>query len=190
MAKQRGGSPFTDSWFEMPFWILFFLLVVTVILLWQFGIFNKPAPVAPAKPVQAVLPGVTRQGVLNIHEVVQGNDLITAKVTYSTVDAPHGSKVMFRIVDSITDRQYSEYNTSIKPESVQVSAGIGNPTTNQSVQGYLSLNGTPLTPVQNVPVRIIQQGARNSSGSSDPLPSASSGLSKKAYTSPSLVGTL
>jgi hypothetical protein len=25
----------------MPFWILFFLLVVTIILLWQFGIFNK-----------------------------------------------------------------------------------------------------------------------------------------------------
>jgi hypothetical protein len=46
MAKQRGGSPFTDSWFEMPFWILFFLLVVTIILLWQFGIFN-PTSVTP-----------------------------------------------------------------------------------------------------------------------------------------------
>lgn len=185
MAKQRGGSPFTDSWFEMPFWFLFFLLVVTVTLLWQYGIFNKPAPVAIAK----IIPGVTRQGVLNIHEVVQGHDLISAKVTYSTPDAPHGAKVMFRIVDTITDRQYTEYNTSNKPITVLVTTDIGNPTTNQSVEGYLSLNGTPLTPVESVPVRIIQQASRNSSASSDPLPSASFGPGKKGYTSPSLVGT-
>jgi hypothetical protein len=59
MAKQRGGSPFTDSWFEMPFWILFFLLIVTVILLWQFGIFNKP-PVSPGPdPDPGPTPGPT-----------------------------------------------------------------------------------------------------------------------------------
>jgi len=185
MAKQRGGSPFTDSWFEMPFWFLFFLLIITVILLWQFGVFNKPAPVAIAK----IIPGVNRQGVLNIHEVVQGHDLISAKVTYSTPDAPHGAKVMFRIVDTITDRQYTEFHTSNKPITVQVSAGIGNSTTNQSVEGYLSLNGTPLTPVESVPVRIfIRQASQNSSASSDPHPFVSSDPSKKPYTSPSLVG--
>jgi len=184
MAKQRGGSPFTDSWFEMPFWILFFLLVISITLMWQYGIFNK-TPVAIAK----IIPGIKQQGVLTILEAVQGVNLISAKVTYSTKNAPHGSKVMFRIVDTITDRPYYAFSTSEKPESVQVTTDIGNPTTNQTIQGYLSLNDTPITPVQTVPVRIIQQGARNSSSSSDPHPSSSSDLSKKVYTSPSLVGT-
>lgn len=152
MAKQRGGSPFTDSWFEMPFWFLFFLLIISIILLWNYGIFNKPAPPAIAK----IIPGVTRQGVLNILEVVEGHDKVSAKVTYSTPNAPHGAKVMFRIVDMMAPRRYSEFNTSEKPETVHVSAGIGNPRTNQSIEGYLSLNDTPLTPVQNVVVRIMQ----------------------------------
>lgn len=152
MAKQRGGSPFTDSWFEMPFWFLFFLLIILIILLWHFGVFNKPAV---AQPVKSILPGVTRQGVLNILEVVEGDDMISANVTYSTPDAPHGAKVMFRIVDMLAARRYSEFNTSNEPKTVHVSAGIGNPTTNQSIEGYLSLNGTPITPVQNVPVRIM-----------------------------------
>jgi hypothetical protein len=160
MPKQKGGSPFTDSWFEMPFWILLFLIIITLILLWQFGIFNKRDPPVIAK----IIPGVTRQGVLNILEVVEGHDEISAKVTYSTPNAPDGAKVMFRIVDTITDRRFSEFHTSEKPVTVHVSAGIGNPTTNQSIEGYLSLNGTPITPVESVPVRIIiQQVSQHSS---------------------------
>ena len=50
MAKQRGGSPFTDSWFEMPFWFLFFLLIIIITLLWQFGIFTKSVTTRPPLP--------------------------------------------------------------------------------------------------------------------------------------------
>jgi hypothetical protein len=152
MAKQRGGSPFTDSWFEMPFWFLLFLIIITVILLWQFGIFNKPVPPAIAK----IIPGVQQQGILTIVEAIQSEDALSAQVTYFTKDAPHGAKVMFRIVDMMAPRQYSEFHTSEKPETVHVSAGIGNPRTNQSIEGYLSLNDTPITPVESVPVRIMQ----------------------------------
>lgn len=185
--RQKGGSPFTDSWFEMPFWILFFLLVVTVILLWQFGIFNKSVTQPPK-----IVPGETRRGVLIIDEAIERSDLISAKVTYSTVDAPQGAKVMLRIVDSITDRGFHEFPASEKKVTVNVTNGLGNPTGNQFVDGYLSLNGTALTPLQKIPVRLegpIQQVSHTSSASSGHHPSASSGPSKKVYTSPSLVGT-
>jgi hypothetical protein len=188
MAKQRGGSPFTDSWFEMPFWFLFFLLIITVILLWQFGIFNKP--VAIAQPVQAilkpVLPGVQQQGVLTIVEAIQSQDGLSAEVTYFTKNTPQGAKVMLRLIHTGNDGAFAEFPTSEKHTTVTVKTRIGKLQLRHSLEGYLSLNDTPLSPVQTVPT---QPGARNSSGSSDPLPSASSGPGKKGYTSPSLVGT-
>jgi hypothetical protein len=43
MPKQKGGYPFTDGWFEMPFWILLISGIITVIVLASLGIFN-PKP--------------------------------------------------------------------------------------------------------------------------------------------------
>lgn len=183
MAKQRGGSPFTDSWFELPFWILLFLLVVTVILLWKFGIFNKP--VAIAQPVKSILPGVSQQGVLTIVEAIQSQDALSAEVTYFTKNTPQGAKVMMRLIHTGNDGAFVEFPISEKHKTVNVKTRIGNLQLKHSLEAYLSLNDTPLTPLQIVPT---QQGAQTSSGSSDPLPSASSGPSKKSYTSPSLVG--
>jgi hypothetical protein len=185
MAKQRGGSPFTDSWFEMPFWILFFLLIVTVTLLWHYGVFSKS--VAIAQPVKSILPGVTQQGVLTIVEAIQSEDGLSAEVTYFTKNAPHGAKVMLRLIHTGNDGRFVEFPISEKHKTVTVKTRIGHLQLKHSLEAYLSLNDTPLTPVQTVPT---QQGAQKSSGSSDPLPSASSGPGKKAYTSPSLVGNL
>jgi hypothetical protein len=184
MAKQRGGSPFTDSWFEMPFWFLFFLIIITVILLWHFGIFTKTAPVAIAKPV---LPGVSRQGVLNILEAIQSEDGLSAEVTYFTKDAPHGSKVMMRLINTGHDGRFSEFPISDKHTTVTVKTRIGNLQLKHSLEAYISLNDTPLTPVQTVPTQQVSQSSSESSG---PHPFVSSDPSKKGYTSPSLVGNL
>lgn len=182
MAKQRGGSPFTDSWFEMPFWILFFLFIISGILLWHFGVFSKP--VAIAQPVKSILPGVSQQGVLTIVEAIQSQDG-SAEVTYFTKNTPQGAKVMMRLIHTGNDGAFVEFPVSEKHMTVTVKTRIGNLQLKHSLEAYISLNDTPLTPVQIVPT---QQGAQKSSGSSDPLPSASSGPGKKSYTSPSLVG--
>jgi hypothetical protein len=146
MAKQRGGSPFTDSWFEMPFWFLLFLIIITVILLWQFGIFNKPVPPAITK----IIPGVQQQGVLTIVEAIQSEDSRSAQVTYFTKDAPHGAKVMLRLIHTGNDGNFSEFPTSDKHKTVIVKTRIGHLKLIHSLEGYLSLNDTPLTPVQTI----------------------------------------
>ena len=147
MAKQRGGSPFTDSWFEMPFWILFFLLVVTVILLWKFGIFNKASI---TQPVKSILPGVQQQGVLTIIEAIQSQDGLSAEVTYFTKNAPQGAKVMMRLIHTGNDGNFSEFPTSEKHKTVIVKTRIGHLKLIHSLEGYLSLNDTPLTPIQTI----------------------------------------
>ena len=165
MAKQRGGSPFTDSWFEMPFWILFFLLIVTVTLLWHYGIFNKP--VAIAQPVKAILPGVQQQGVLTIVEAIQSEDSRSAQVTYFTKNAPHGANVMLRLIHTGNDGPFSEFPVSDKHTTVTVKTRIGHLKLIHSLEGYLSLNDTPLTPVQTVPTQP---------GTSSGIPGTSSGI--------------
>jgi hypothetical protein len=162
------------------------LLVVTVTLLWQFGIFNKPAPAPVQAILKPVLPGVQQQGVLTIVEAIQSQDFRSAQVTYFTKNTPQGAKVMLRLVNTGNDGPFSEFPVSDKHTTVTVKTRIGNLYTIQSLEGYLSLNDTPLSPIETSP---IQQASQNSSESSDPLPSASFGPSKKAYTSPSLVGT-
>lgn len=54
MPKQKGGYPFTDSWFEFPFWFLF-LIILIIIGLAASGIFNTKS-LPPSKPL---LPGET-----------------------------------------------------------------------------------------------------------------------------------
>jgi hypothetical protein len=147
MAKQRGGSPFTDSWFEMPFWFLFFLLIILIILLWHFGVFNKPAV---AQPVKSILPGVQQQGVLTIVEAIQSEDALSAQVTYFTKNTPHGAKVMLRLIHTGNDGHFSEFPISEKHKTVIVRTRIGHLKLIHSLEGYLSLNDIPLTPVQTV----------------------------------------
>jgi hypothetical protein len=97
MPKQKGGSPFTDSWFEMPFWILLFLIIITLILLWQFGIFNKP--VAIAQPVKGtfvpVKPNIA-QPELTIEEIDPHSDGMRVSLSYSTKYATQGQSVAVR----------------------------------------------------------------------------------------------
>jgi len=194
MAKQRGGSPFTDSWFEMPFWFLFFLLIVTVILLWQFDVFNKPAPVAPAK----IIPGVPvkpsiAQPELDILEVVPHSDGMTVSVSYSTKYTSGGQHVAIRMDEY--DKPATQFKMFPVGKNTVTVHGYRSPqfNTRLMLESYIvSADGTSISPLVMTPFMFepTQQGARNSSGSSDPLPSASSGPGKKAYTSPSLVGTL
>ena len=193
MAKQRGGSPFTDSWFEMPFWFLFFLLIITVILLWQFGVFNKPAPVAIAKiiPGQTLKPNIA-QPELTIEEVTPHPDGITVTVSYSTKYTTDGQFVAIRM-DEYDKAATPFKNFPVGKKTVTVH-GYRSPQFNKRMmlEAYIvSADGSGLSPLIMNPFMFesTQPGARNSSASSDPLPSASSGPGKKAYTSPSLVGT-
>lgn len=193
MAKQRGGSPFTDSWFEMPFWILFFLLVVTVILLWQFGIFNKTS-VAIAKPVQTTFVNTKlTQPQLDILEVVPHSDGMTVSVSYSTKYTSDGQHVAIRMDEY--DKPATQFKNFPVGKNTVTVHGYRSPQFNTRLMlesMIVTADGTSLSPLVMTPFifESTQQGARNSSGSSDPLPSASSGPGKKAYTSPSLVGTL
>lgn len=170
MAKQRGGSPFTDSWFEMPFWILFFLFIISGILLWHFGVFSKP--VAIAQPVKSILPGVSQQGVLTIVEAIQSQDGLSAEVTYFTKNTPQGAKVMMRLIHTGNDGAFVEFPISEKHKTVTVKTRIGNLQLKHSLEAYLSLNDTPLTPVQTVPT---QPDAQKSSGSFTPSTGQASG---------------
>jgi hypothetical protein len=203
MAKQRGGSPFTDSWFEMPFWFLFFLLIVTVILLWQFGIFNKPAP-PPVAPKQ-ILPGQTHKPPSFVISDASGWYLPAQKSNHidsyhidsfftTTNFSPSDYTIMVRSVSNIdTNPEFTPVQTTSSTTSGWTHNYISPNLDPTSIylEAYISYQGVAITPTQRRYVTpVTQPGARNSSGSSDPLPSASSGPGKKAYTSPSLVGTL
>jgi hypothetical protein len=159
MAKhQKGGSPFTDSWFEMPFWFLLFLIIVIGILVWQFGIFNKPLPI-PAKPKAEV--ETPRLEFISADE---------SKLQYSATGCSK-CKVNLRHGHSI----YKEFPMGKHTIDLK---------TSEIVEGYISLNGTPLTPVKS-----IQPFSHKSSESSNHHPYVSVDPSKKAYISPSLVNT-
>ena len=191
MAKQRGGSPFTDSWFEMPFWILLFLLVVTVILLWKFGIFNKP--VAIARPVQATIANSKlAQPELRILEVVPQPDAMTVKVTYSTKYTTQGQSVSIRMYDENDFNPngatlFKNFPTGKNTVTVENIAPA--PNKNFLLESLITSGDDYVSPLLLNPFKFgsTPPGAQKSSGSSDPLPSASSGPSKKSYTSPSLV---
>lgn len=155
--------------------------------MWHFDVFNKPAV---AQSIQAsikpVLPGVQQQGVLTIVEAIQSHDGLSAEVTYFTKEAPHGAKVMMRLIHTGNDGGFAEFPTSEKHNTVTVKTRIGKLQLKHSLEAYISLNDTPLTPIETIPT---QQDAQNSSVPSGPQPFASSGPSKKAYTSPFLAST-
>ena len=194
MAKQRGGSPFTDSWFEMPFWILFFLFIVSGILLWHFGIFNKS--VAIAQPVKGtVVNSKIAQPELKILEVLPQSDAMSVKVTYSTRYTTQGQNVSIRMYDE--DDFNPNGATPFKnfptgKHTVTVENRTPAPNKHFLLESVITSGYDSVTPLVLNPFKFgsIQPGAQKSSGSSDPLPSASSGPGKKAYTSPSLVGSL
>jgi hypothetical protein len=194
MAKQRGGSPFTDSWFEMPFWILFFLLVVAIILMWHFDVFNKPA-VAQAVVANIVKPKLV-QPELTIFDVIPQPDAKTVKVSYSTKYATHGQYVAIRMYDE------DDWNTNGATEFKNFPIGKGTVTVENRVPApnkhflleSLITSGDDgyVSPLMTKPFKFgsIPPTSPPSSGPSGPQPFASVDPSKKAYTSPSLVGNL
>lgn len=176
--RQKGGSPFTDSWFEMPFWILLFLIVVTIILVWHFGLFNKPLTIVN-------VPGKIEQPTLNIISAEEyGKGELSVKVDYSTSNACSQCMVNLRINDGI-QTAFKEY--PMGKHTVDLKKTIGYETGAKTVEGYISLNGTAVTSTQSFAVRFTQPSSHKSSGSSGHHPSSSAGPSKKGYTSPSLV---
>ena len=189
MAKQRGGSPFTDSWFELPFWILFFLLVVSITLLWNYGIFTKSVPVAIAKPV---IPGQAKHApTFTIDKAyMEGLDSTYIFHSFFTVhNWTHKYELYARFVtdlnqattfEKVTDPHHS-FTYKIKSTKVPSTA---------YVEAYISLNDIPIGPTQRLDLDMSTQPASQSSSESSGLhPFVSSGPSKKGYTSPSLVGT-
>ena len=155
MPKQKGGYPFTDSWFEFPFWILFIIILI-IIGLAAAGIFNtKSTP--PPKPI---IPGETwHQPEFDITNAYMEN--AEAVITYVTNKPYDGLTVKLRLVDGKTNNPWQDFSIGTKTIRLQPknlsSVGI-------SVEGYIDYENTPVTPITSVPVRKDAKSTSNQSG--------------------------
>lgn len=174
MPKQKGGYPFTDSWFEFPFWILF-LIILIVIGLAVGGIFNSKS-IPPSKPL---ISGQTwHQPEFDITNAYMENN--EAVITYVTNQPYQGLKVKLRLVDGKTNNPWQDFSIGTKTVRIQPKnltlLGL-------SVEGYIDYEGTPVTPVTSVPVT---KDTKNNSGTGKFMPFPPSNNSGSgSYTPPS-----
>jgi hypothetical protein len=143
MPKQKGGYPFTDSWFEFPFWVLF-LIILIIIGLAAGGIFNIKSPSQP-KPL---ISGKTwHQPEFDITNAFMENN--EAVITYVTNQAYEGLKVKLRLVGGDKIDEWKDFSIGTKTIRLQPrnlnSLAL-------SVEGYIDYEGTPVTPVTSVPI--------------------------------------
>ena len=173
MRKQKGGYPFTDSWFEFPFWFLF-LIILIVIGLAAGGIFNSKS-IPLSKPL---ISGQTwHQPEFNITNAYMENN--EAVITYVTNQPYQGLIVKLRLVDGKTNNPWQDFSIGTKTVRIQSKnpSSIG-----LSVEGYIDYQGTPVTPVTNVPVT---KDAKNiSSNSGNLMLFTSSNKNTSPYKSP------
>jgi hypothetical protein len=132
---------------------------------------------------------------LQILEVLPQPDAMSVKVTYSTKYTTQGQNVSIRMYDEDDFNPNGATlfkNFPTGKNTVTVENRTPAPNKHFLLESAITSGYDNVTPLVLNPFKFgsIQPGAQKSSGSSDPLPSASSGPGKKAYTSPSLVGSL
>ena len=159
----KGGSPFTDSWFEMPFWILFFLMIVIAILIWQFKIFNPPKIAPPIQPSQPK-PANIDQPTLDISSAIYTPQTNSILVDYSTNSTCPECKVNLRVIGTETVA-YKKYPMGTQKIEIHLSEKP----TELSVQGYISLDHTALTSVEEKVVRIPYKPKKQKYVSEQPI---------------------
>ena len=162
MPKQKGGYPFTDSWFEFPFWILF-LIILIIIGLAVAGIFNtKSTPSPPPKPI---IPGETwHQPEFDITNAYMENG--EAVITYVTNKPYEGLKVKLRLVDGDKKDEWKDFSIGTKtirlqPRNLNLEL--------LSVEGYISYEDTPVTPIKSIPVTKDAKTSSTESGKLHPF---------------------
>ena len=160
MPKQKGGYPFTDSWFEFPFWILFIIILI-IIGLAAAGIFNtKSTP--PPKPI---IPGETwHQPEFDITNAYMENG--EAVITYVTNKPYDGLTVKLRLVDDKTNNPWQDFSIGTKtirlqPRNLNLEL--------LSVEGYISYEDTSVTPIKSIPVTKDATSSSNESGKLHPF---------------------
>lgn len=143
---KKGGSPFTDSWFEMPFWILFFLLVVICILLWQFGIFNIK------KTIPLLKPQVVLQPILELIDTNYNYISNSVHIEYRSQGC-EGCKVLLRPMyqDGIL-HEFKEFPIG----NNKVDLKLYKRPSSLTIQGYIQYNGTSTTSIQEREVMVPQ----------------------------------
>jgi hypothetical protein len=145
MPKQKGGYPFTDSWFEFPFWILFIIILI-IIGLAAGGIFNPTS--SPPSPPKPLIPGqIWHRPEFDITNAFMENG--EAVITYATNQPYQGLIVKLRLVDGKTNNPWQDFSIGTKTIRLQPknlsSVGL-------SVEGYIDYEGTPVTPISSVPI--------------------------------------
>jgi hypothetical protein len=162
MPKQKGGYPFTDSWFEFPFWVLF-LIILIIIGLAAGGIFNsKSSPPSPPKPL---IPGQTwHQPEFDITNAFMENN--EAVITYVSNKPYEGLKVKLRLVNEDKNDEWKDFSIGTKTIRLQPrnlsSLGL-------SVEGYIDYEGTPVTPVTSLPVTKDSKSTPTETGKLHPF---------------------
>lgn len=160
MPKQKGGYPFTDSWFEFPFWFLF-LIILIIIGLVAGGIFNtKSSP--PPKPL--MLSEKWHQPEFDITNAFMENG--EAVITYVSNNPYHGLKVKLRLVDDKTNNPWQEFSIGTKtirlqPKNLNL-VGL-------SVEGYIDYENTPVTPITSIPITKDSKTSSTESGKLHPF---------------------
>lgn len=161
MPKQKGGYPFTDSWFEFPFWVLF-LIILIFIGLAAGGIFNTKSNPSPSpKPL---IPGQTwHQPEFDITNAFMENG--EAVITYVTNNPYHGLKVKLRLVDDKTNNPWQDFSIGTKTIRLQPK----NLSSVLNVEGYIDYENTPVTPITSMPITKDSKSSSTESGKLHPF---------------------
>jgi PAB1-binding protein PBP1 len=156
MPKQKCGYPFTDSWFEFPFWVLF-LIILIVIGLAVGGIFNSKS--IPSQPKPIISGQTWHQPEFDITNAYMENG--EAVITYVSNKPYEGLKVKLRLVDGDKKDEWKDFSIGTKTIRLQPknlnSVGI-------SVEGYIDYENTPVTPITSIPVTKDAKSTSNQSG--------------------------
>jgi hypothetical protein len=159
MPKQKGGYPFTDSWFEFPFWFLF-LIILIIIGLTAGGIFNtKSSP--PSKPL--ILSEKWHQPEFDITNAFMENG--EAVITYVSNNPYHGLKVKLRLVDDKTNNPWQEFSIGTKSIRLQPK----NLSSVLNVEGYIDYENTPVTPITSMSITKDSKSSSTESGKLHPF---------------------
>jgi len=174
MPKQKGGYPFTDSWFEFPFWILFIIILI-IIGLAAGGIFNPTS--SPPSPPNPLIPGqIWHRPEFDITNAFMENG--EAVITYATNQPYQGLIVKLRLVDGKTNNPWQDFSIGTKTIRLQPknlsSVGL-------SVEGYIDYEVTPVTPISSVP---ITKDTKNNSGTGNLMLFTTSNKNTNPYKAP------
>jgi hypothetical protein len=155
MPKQKGGSPFTDSWFEMPFWILLFLIVVTLILLASFGIFN-PKPPTPPSIRPTFIPGQTEHKpsfVINNAYMESLDSSYTFNAFFTANNWNSDYKLYARFVTDLN--QITDFEKVKDPPRIfTYKIKSAKPPKTAYVEAYISYDDIPIGPTQKLDIDL------------------------------------